>query len=521
MVVLTVLDGFGIGPSHDGNAVSRAQMLNFEEIKNHYPGCALQASGISVGLTWGEPGNSEAGHLTMGMGKIIYQYLPMIIFAIRDESFFKNPALLGAIEHTKKNNSTLHLMGLLSSGGVHAYIDHFYALLELCKREGIKAKVHVFTDGRDAPPNEAAKFLRAIIERLEKTGVGEISTIMGRTFSMDRNNNWEKTEKAYKLLTEGAGEKTKDPISYIESSYKKGVFDEHLEPVQVLLSQNSEKESLIKDDDAVIFFNYREDSTRQLSLAFVDPQFYQFERKSLKNLYFCTMTRYLEGLPAQVAFEPLEMKHPLGLVLAETQKRQLRIAETEKYAHVTFFFNGLREKPFLGEDRTLVPSITETQFEKYPEMSVQEVSKRAQEAIGSGYYDFILINIANPDMLGHTGNIGACIKGLEAVDTCLGDIKNVVLEMNGILMVTSDHGNCEEMLNPYTGEVLTEHTSNPVPFYLIGAEFFREKMAEEISREQHEPIGFLTDIAPTVLNLLKIPVPEEMTGKNLLPYLVY
>lgn len=519
MVVLIILDGLGIGPSHQGNAVIRARMQNFEEIKNHYPGCALQASGISVGLTWGEPGNSESGHLTMGAGKIVYQYLPKIIFAIRDETFFKNPALLGAIEHAKKNNSTLHLMGLLSSGGVHAYVDHFYALLELCKREGIRAKIHVFTDGRDAPPNESAKFLKSIIERLEKTGAGEISTIVGRAFSMDRDNHWDKTEKTYKLLTEGAGEIIDNPIPYIENSYQKRIFDETIEPA-VIRTKNNPKSNRIKDNDAVIFFNYREDSARQLSQAFIDPSFNKFERKPLANLYFCTMTRYLKNLPAQVAFEPLEIKYPLGWVLANAGKRQLRIAETEKYAHTTFFFNGLREQPFLGEDRILVPSSPEAQFERFPEMSAREISNRAIEAMKSGNYDLILINFANPDMLGHTGNIEACIRGLEAVDACLGDIKNTVLQMDGVLIITADHGCCEEMLNPYTGETLTEHTINPVPFYMVKSELIQQKSTEEISRELDEPRGFLSDIAPTILSLMNLPIPEEMTGKNLLPYLI-
>ncbi len=519
MVVLIVLDGFGIGPSHEGNAVTRARLQNFEEIKNHYPGCALQASGISVGLTWGEPGNSEAGHLTIGAGKIVYQYLPKIIFAIRDESFFKNPTLMGAIEHAQKNNSTLHLMGLISSGGVHAYIDHFYALLELCRRNGIKAKIHVFTDGRDAPPNESAKFLKSIIERMGKMNAGEISTIIGRNFSMDRDNHWDKTEKTYKLLTEGLGEKINDPIAYLEKSYQNRIFDEALGPA-VCQTKEGDTTGLIKDNDAVIFFNYREDSARQLSQAFIEPSFNKFERRPLNNLYFCTMTRYLKNLPANVAFEPPEVKYPLGLVLAENGKRQLRIAETEKYAHVTFFLNGLREQPFLGEDRILVPSSPETQFVKFPEMSAREITNRAVEAIKSGDYDFIFINFANPDMLGHTGDIVTCIKGLEAVDSCLGDIKNTVLQMDGALIITSDHGKCEEMLNPYTGEMLTEHTINPVPFYLIKSELFKEKSAEEISRELNEPIGFLADVAPTILSLMNLPIPQEMTGKNLVPTLV-
>jgi len=519
MVVLLVLDGFGIGPSHQGNAISRSCLPNFEEIKNHYPGCALQASGISVGLTWGEPGNSETGHLTMGAGKIVYQYLPKIIFAIRDESFFENPALIGAIEHAKQNNSTLHLMGLISSGGVHAYVDHFYALLELCKREKIKAKIHVFTDGRDAPPNEAAKFLKSIIERLQKMEVGEISTIIGRSFAMDRDNHWEKTEITYRLLTQGQGKLIDDPISYIEQSYQNKIFDEQIRPT-VCKSEGTPESGLIKDNDAVIFFNYREDSARQISQAFIEPNFDKFERKPLSNLYFCTMTRYLKNLPAAVAFEPPEVKTPLGLVLSEAGRRQLRIAETEKYAHVTFFFNGLRENPFLGEDRILIPSSTETQFIRFPEMSAPEISTRAQEAIRSQNYDFILINFANPDMLGHTGNLEACIKGLEAMDVCLGDIKNAVLQMDGALIITSDHGNCEQMLNPYTGETLTEHTANPVPFYLVKSEFMREKSSEEISYELNEPRGFLSDIAPTILSLLNLPIPEEMTGKNLLSDLI-
>jgi len=519
MIVLSVLDGMGIGPAHQGNAITQARLQNLEEIKNHYPGCSLQASGISVGLTWGEPGNSEAGHLTIGAGKIVYQYLPSIIFSIRDESFFKNPALLGAINHAQKNNSTLHLMGLLSSGGVHAYIDHFYALLELCKRNGVRAKIHVFTDGRDAPPNEAAKFLKSLIERLQKTDTGEISTIIGRSFAMDRDEKWEKTEKTYRLLTEGLGEKIDDPISHIEASYKKRTFDELIEPAICKTTIGKPEDSLIKDNDAVIFFNYREDSARQITKAFIEPSFSKFERRELNNLYFCTMTKYLKSLPAHVAFEPPEINYPLGLVLAESGKRQLKIAETEKYAHVTFFFNGLREKPFIGEDRILIPSIPESQLEKSPEMSIKELSVQAQKAIRSGNYDFILINFANPDVLGHTGNLEACIKGLEIMDICLGEIKNAVLEMNGTMLITADHGNCEEMLNPYTGVPDTEHSINPVLFYVVNSDFKKEKTEQEIDWEQSEPHGFLSDIAPTILTMMNLPIPKEMTGKNLLPYI--
>lgn len=520
MIVLAVLDGMGIGPAHQGNAVTQARLQNLEEIKNHYPGCSLQASGISVGLTWGEPGNSETGHLTMGAGKIVYQYLPKIIFSIRDETFFQNPALLGAIEHVKKNNSTLHLMGLISSGGVHAYIDHFYALLELCKRNEIRAKIHVFTDGRDAPPNESSKFLKSIIERLQKTNTGEISTIIGRSYAMERDEKWDRTEKTYRLLTEGIGEKISDPILYIENSYKKRIFDEAMEPAICQTTDENQKSGLVKDNDAVIFFNYREDSARQITRAFIEPSFSKFERKELKNIYFCTMTRYLKALPAHVAFEPPEINYPLGLVLADAGKRQLKIAETEKYAHVTFFFNGLREKPFIGEDRILIPSIPESQLERLPEMSVKEISVQAQKAIRLKDYDFILINFANPDVLGHSGNLDTCIKGLEAMDICLGEIRDAILEVDGTMIITADHGNCEEMLNPYTGVMDTEHSINPVVFYIVKSSLKKDKTAEEISWEQNEPRGFLSDVAPTILTMMSLPIPKEMTGKDLLPYLV-
>jgi 2,3-bisphosphoglycerate-independent phosphoglycerate mutase len=292
-----------------------------------------------------------------------------------------------------------------------------------------------------------------------------------------------------------------------------------IEPAICKTTIGKPEDSLIKDNDAVIFFNYREDSARQITKAFIEPSFSKFERRELNNLYFCTMTKYLKSLPAHVAFEPPEINYPLGLVLAESGKRQLKIAETEKYAHVTFFFNGLREKPFIGEDRILIPSIPESQLEKSPEMSIKELSVQAQKAIRSGNYDFILINFANPDVLGHTGNLEACIKGLEIMDICLGEIKNAVLEMNGTMLITADHGNCEEMLNPYTGVPDTEHSINPVLFYVVNSDFKKEKTEQEIDWEQSEPHGFLSDIAPTILTMMNLPIPKEMTGKNLLPYI--
>jgi len=521
-VILIILDGWGVaGPSY-GNAIASASTPTINSLDASYPSCLLQASGIAVGLPWGHEGNSEVGHLNIGSGRIILQYLPRIISAIRDESFFKNKALKKAALHVKKNNSSLHLMGLISSGSVHSYIDHLYGLLELAKRERIsKVYLHLFTDGKDSPPNEAAKFIKQLNERLTTQNLGIISTIIGRIYSMDRNNNWEYTKKAYDMLTEGKGESIDDLVAYIENSYTEGISDQYIEPARLAqlgwragLLGGRATSNIITEGDAVIFFNFREDSARQLTRAFIEEEFEGFPRKKIDNLVFITMTQYDKNIPASmVAFPPVDISNPLAQIFASGNKKQLHIAESEKYAHITYFFNGLQEKAFKGEERILIPSQGSPHYENYPEMQALKITEKTIENIND--LDFILVNFANSDMLAHTGNMQATIKGIETVDQC---IKKIITAQNKntTIIITADHGNAEEMIDPRTGTVKTEHTANPVPFYLID----KNKVGnyqKPLSTKKTK--GILADVAPTILELMEIPIPKEITGQSLLPIL--
>lgn len=511
-VILIILDGWGVAPPGAGNAPSQARTPNLKNIQSYYPSTLLHASGINVGLPWWEEGNSEVCHLTLGCGQIIYQYLPRIITAIQDGSFFKNPAFLSAIDHVRNRESSLHLMGLVSSGAVHSYIDHLYALLSLCRKEKVKRVfLHVFTDGRDAPQKEAKTLLQNLNQRLALKKEGKIATVSGRSFAMDRDKNWDRIKRVYKCLTEGEGEKAFDLISYLKSSYQKGITDEYLRPAVV------NPEGLIKDNDAVIFFNFREDRARELTLAFISDDFKEFKRRKINNLYFATMTRYLDDVDLPVAFEPPKIKNCLGKVISDAELSQFRIAETEKYAHITYFFNGLREKPFPGEDREIVPSQGGPHYDRNPEMQAPIITEKVIEKIELKKYYFILINFANPDMVGHTGNLKAAIKAAEIVDECVGKIVQAAKEKY-IILITADHGNFEEMINPRTGEIMGEHTSNPVPFYLVDPTL-KSPIAKEKSLFRERVGGFLFDIAPTILDYLELEKPEEMTGFSLTPTL--
>ena len=509
-VILIILDGWGIAPPSYGNAITQASTPTLNSLEASYPSLLLQASGIAVGIPWGEEGNSEVGHLNIGAGRIVPQYLPRIIEAIRDESFFKNKALRKAARHVKKNSSSFHIMGLVSSGSVHSYIDHVDGLLEFAKRESLpRVYLHIFTDGKDSPPEEAVKLVAQLKERMETKNLGKISSIVGRIFAMDRNEHWEYTKTAYELITEGRGTATDDPVTYLEKSYKEGVNDQRIEPAIV------EKQGTVRDGDAVVFFNFREDSARQLTRAFINDDFDNFNRKKIKNLAFVAMTQYEESVPrSMVAFPPIDIKNTLGEVLSTNNKTQLRIAESEKYAHITYFFNGLKEKPLTGEERILIPSQGAPHYEKYPEMQAPKIAQHAVERMKD--FDFILINFANADMLAHTGDVKAATQGVEVIDTYI----KMILEnqdKNTTTIITSDHGNAEDMLNARTGEVRTEHSSNPVPFYFVD-----KKMSgghpQPLSTKQTR--GILGDVAPTILELMKIPIPKEMTGKSLLPILM-
>lgn len=522
-VMLIVLDGWGLSHHELGNAIKKASTPTIDKLNAFYPHLALQASGISVGLPWGEVGNSEVGHMTMGAGKIIYQNMPRITLAIQNGDFFKNPAFLKATEHVRKNQSALHIMGLVGQGGVHSYLDHLLALIEMAHEQKCqKLFIHVFTDGRDSDPKSAWKAISKIQSKCQELNLGKIATLSGRFFAMDRNNNWDRTEKAYRAMTEGQGNSINNIEEYLNASYAKNVFDEYLEPGVVMENNPSGPEGAgqpigkIEDKDAVIFFNFREDRARQISEAFVLPGFMKFERTLKKDLLFVGMVEYDSSLPMEVAFPPVKNDNPLGKILSQNNLKQLRIAETEKFAHVTYFFNGGAEEAYPQEDRIIIPSAKTDSFDKVPEMSAREITEKVIEAVSQNKYQFILINFANADIVGHSGNEEATVKAVEILDECLAKIIPEVLSRSGAILITADHGNAEEVKNVKTGEIDTKHSENPVPLWFITSENHHDTPSAE---ENYEPKGFLSDIAPTILEILDIPKPKEMTGESLLPLL--
>ncbi len=534
-IVLVILDGLGLAPAGPGNAVSLAKMPNFQKFFTTSAHTQLQASGEAVGLPKGEEGNSEVGHLNLGAGKIVYQDLPRINMSIADGSFGRNPAFLTAVEHIRKNNSQLHLMGLIGPGGVHSSLEHLYALLYFCQKQEItKVFLHLFTDGRDAPPRSAQTYLQQIEERLVIFSFAKIATISGRFYAMDRDNFWDRVEKAYDAIVCGLGEKSRGGWQeIISSSYEQNRTDEFILP-SVIVQENNQPIATINDNDAVIFFNFRPDRARQLTQSLALPDFEEMKakrekydryveqiknqelnketkpfvrKKILKNLCFVSMTEYQRGLPVLTAFLPENVPLPFARLLSENNLRQLHIAESQKFPHVTYFFNGGREDPFWAEDRIEIPSPRVETFDLKPEMSVYAVTEILCSRLSMGIYDFILVNLANPDMVGHTGNIPATIKALEVTDECLGKIVKYVESQNGVCLITADHGNCEEMINLFTGEPDTEHSINPVPFIVVGKETISSKEL---------PMGILADVVPTILNLMAIEKPAVMTGRSLL-----
>lgn len=511
-VALIILDGFGYDKHATESPWKLAHHPNFSEIEKWYPFTTVQASGLAVGLPWGQEGNSEVGHLTMGAGRVVYNHLPRIIMSIHDGSFNENPAFLEAIEHVKKNKSRLHLLGLFSSGSVHAYVDHLYALMDLAKTKEVeKTYLHLFTDGRDASLHESAKFFPQLEERLEKVYPNiKIASVIGRDFAMDRDGNWKNIEKTYKLITEKIGEEFELASLYIENNYKKGITDEFINPG---FAKNGEA---IQNGDAIIFFNYREDSARELTASFVEMSFDKFPRKKIADLKFVTMTEYDASFPALVAFPPIEIRNPLAKVISMAGLKQLHMAETEKYAHITYFFNGGEEKPFENEDRILIPSPKTPHYDDTPEMSARQITDKIMQELDN--YDLIVVNFANADMVGHTGNFEACIKSIEILDECIGKIIPKILAKDGIAIITADHGNVEEKIYKLTGEKKTKHTSNPVPFYIIGKQWLRTepKNYKEIIAEYRETKGVLVDIAPTILEILGLIKPQEMMGQSLI-----
>ena len=513
-MVLAILDGWGIGREDESNPIYIAKPKTIDYIKHNYLSGALQSSGIAVGLPWEEEGNSEVGHLTLGAGKVIYQHFPRIILAIRDGSFFKNEVFLKTMEHCKKNNSALNLVGLLSSGNVHSSLEHLEALIKLASREKVpRLKLHLFTDGKDSPQQSALELIAKVEETIRQLGVGEIASISGRYYALDRDNHWDRTRRAYEAIT---GKKIGNASieTSIRAAYDKNLSDEFVEPVSL------NAEAALRDGEAVIFFNFREDSMRQLIETFVNEKFDEFPVEKFRNLYVATMTRYYEKkFTLPVAFPPEIITNPIGKIISDAGKHQLRIAETEKYAHITYFFNGFRDVPTKNEYRLLVPSKNIPRHDEHPEMMAQEITNRAVEAITEKAFEFIVINYANPDIIAHTGNFDASIKAVSVIDDCVNQLMKAVLAQDGALIVTSDHGNIERVRNPLTGVAETKHDTNPVPIYIIGNEFKRIKNEFQSRMSEAEATGILADVAPTILALMDIPKPKEMTGQNLLPLL--
>ena len=506
-VVLIIMDGFGINKREDYNAVAQAKKPNLDMLMKTYPWKQGYASGMAVGLPDGQMGNSEVGHMNMGAGRIIYQELTRITKEIEDGDFFKNEALLSAIENCKAKNSALHMFGLLSDGGVHSHNTHMYGLLELAKREGLeKVYLHCFLDGRDTPPKSGRDFVAAAVDKMKEIGVGKVATVMGRYYAMDRDNRWDRVELAYKAMVYGEGKTGTDPVLAVENSYGADVTDEFVVPT--VIERDGKPIATVKNDDSVIFYNFRPDRAREIARAFCNDDFDGFERRDGRiDTKFVCFTDYDAAMPnKEVAFKKVDIKNTFGEYLSKLGKTQLRTAETEKYAHVTFFFNGGVEEPYPGEDRILVKSPKVATYDLQPEMSAYEVCDGLVNAIKSGKYDTIICNFANPDMVGHTGVLEAAIKAIEAVDVCIGRAYEALKEVDGAMFICADHGNAEMMIDYETGEPWTAHTTNPVPFILVnaGADY---DLAEG---------GKLCDIIPAMLELMDIPQPEEMTGKSLL-----
>ncbi|KKR30545.1 phosphoglycerate mutase (2,3-diphosphoglycerate-independent) [Candidatus Woesebacteria bacterium RIFCSPHIGHO2_01_FULL_39_32] len=540
-VVLAILDGWGIAPDGPGNAITQSNTPNMNKFWLSYPHAELETSGESVGLPRGEDGNTETGHLNLGAGKIVYQDLERINMAIAEGSFFQNEVLISAIEHAKKNNSNLHLMGLVGAGGVHSNIDHLFALIQLAKRSNFKnVFIHVFTDGRDSPPTAAKTYIDLLEKVVRKEEVGTIASIMGRYWAMDRDQRWERTAKAYFALTRGIGNLVEKPSDAIDKSYSEGRTDEFIEP-SLIMGRDGKPIATISDNDAIIFFNFRIDRPRQLTKAFVFNDFSKanitfvfdpfkvkyesthlnshetkavepFERgKRLNNLFFVTMTEYGKPISqegANPSFPPEMVEMPLSGVISESGLTQLKLTESEKERFVTFYFNGLREKAYPLEDRIIIQSPKVPTYDQKPEMAALEITETLLKKLAASSYSFVLVNYPNPDMVGHTGNIGATVKAVEVVDECIGRVANFVLAYEGMLLITADHGNAEELINALTGEIDTEHSTNHVPFIAISRTL--------LGKSQKLKNGMLADVAPTIIELLELQLPTTMTGHNLL-----
>ena len=500
---LIILDGFGLSDHQDGNAIRAAKTPTVDWLNEHAPKSFLSASGRSVGLMDGQMGDSNVGHLNIGAGRIVYQDVVRITKAIEDGEFFENATLVASMEHAKKTGGALHLLGLVSPGGVHSHTDHLYALLQMAKNHGLqKVFIHAFLDGRDVPPSSAHEYLADLEAAIARIGIGKIASISGRYYAMDRDKRWERVEKAYQALM-GIGRTSSDSASAIQQAYAQGETDEFVVPI--VIEENGQPVGTIQDGDSVFFFNFRADRAREISWALTNDDFAGFDRGKKLDIFYATMTQYDATLDVTYAFSPQDLKNTLGEYLASLGKTQLRIAETEKYAHVTFFFNGGVEEPNPGEERILVPSPKVPTYDLQPEMSAPEVTTQVVKALEQGEFDLIVLNYANCDMVGHTGVFEAAVKAVEAVDTGLGKVLEAIKKQGGMAIVTADHGNAEQMVDPESGETYTAHTTNLVPIWLFNA-------PENYSIKD----GILADLAPSLLDLMEIPQPAEMTGTSLI-----
>ena len=502
-VLLAILDGYGKSEITDGNAIYTAKTPRMDEILGNNPNTIVHASGLDVGLPEGQMGNSEVGHTNIGAGRIVYQELTRITKSISDSDFFENEALCAACDNCVKNGSDLHIMGLLSDGGVHSHIEHLYAIIELAKRKNVEnVYVHCFLDGRDVSPTSGVDFAKALVEKIRSIGKGQIATVIGRYYAMDRDNRWERVSKAYDAIVKGVGEYSESAVTAIEKSYNADVTDEFVVPT--VITTDGKPNGVIKENDSVVFFNFRPDRAREITRTIVDEEFNGFERKYFKTFFVC-MTQYDASMPnVNVAFKPQTLVNTLGETLSKLNLKQLRIAETEKYAHVTFFFNGGVEKVYEGEDRILVPSPKVATYDMQPEMSAYEVTDKLLEAIDTDKYDVIILNFANCDMVGHTGVMEAAVKAVEAVDECIGKVYDKVLQKDGVILITADHGNAEQMIDPSDKSVFTAHTTNVVPLVIAGLGDIKLKP------------GRLADLAPTMLDIMDMEIPKEMTGESLI-----
>ncbi|MGU3471996.1 2,3-bisphosphoglycerate-independent phosphoglycerate mutase [Paenibacillus sp. D51F] len=504
-VALIIMDGFGLRNDVVGNAVAQANKPNYDRFMAQFPHTTLTACGEAVGLPEGQMGNSEVGHLNIGAGRIVYQDLTRITKSIRDGEFFDNDTLLGAVRHAKLNGKKLHLYGLLSDGGVHSHIQHLFALLELAKKEGLdQVYVHAFLDGRDVAPDSAVGYLTELQAKIEELGVGRIATVQGRYYAMDRDKRWERVEKSYRAMVYGDGPKYTDPIRAVRESYEKSVMDEFVMPT-VITEADGQPVTLVESEDAVVFFNFRPDRAIQLSQVFMNEDFRGFDRgdKAPKDLYFVCLTLFSESVGGFVAYKPKNLDNTFGEVLVQQGKTQLRIAETEKYPHVTFFFSGGRDQELPGETRVLINSPKVATYDLQPEMSAYEVADAAVREINSDKHDAIILNFANPDMVGHSGMLEPTIKAVEATDECMGRVVDAVLAKGGVVLITADHGNADMVIGP-DGRPFTAHTTNPVPLIVT---------KQGVTLREN---GILADIAPTLLDLLELPQPVEMTGQSLI-----